>query len=66
MVTEINEAREVKSLIRRSELFNYQVAAQMGISVPTLTIWFRNLDKEKAGRIREAVKELTQQRGAAS
>lgn len=51
-------AKEIKRIIRRSELYEYQVAEEAGISEPTLTRWFRKLDDEKTERLLRAIEQL--------
>ncbi len=49
----------LKAEIRKNRLYNYEVAAQIGISEYTFCKWFRQeLTAEQIERIRKAIKEL--------
>ena len=51
---------EIKKIIRDRRLFNYEVAAQLGISEFTFSRWFRKeLEKDKCERVLKAIYELT-------
>ena len=51
---------EIKKVIRSKRLFNYEVAAQLGISEFTFSRWFRQeLDEITQAQILNAIKELT-------
>lgn len=51
---------EIKKVIRDRRLFNYEVAAQLGISEFTFSRWFRKeLDEDKRKRVLNAINELS-------
>lgn len=51
---------EIKKIIRDRRLFNYEVAAQLGISEFTFSRWFRKeLENDKCERVLKAIDELT-------
>jgi transcriptional regulator with XRE-family HTH domain len=54
-------ANEIKLLIRKSGLYLYEVADEIGITDPTITRWLRRLDEEKTDKILKAVERLTRQ-----
>ena len=50
---------EIRNLIRKNRLFNYEVAAKIGISEYTFARWLRfELDENKKARTLNAIKEL--------
>lgn len=51
---------EIRELIRKNRLFNYEVAEKLHISEYTFCRWLRNeLDEAKKQEIIDIVKELT-------
>lgn len=50
---------EIKKLIKKNHLFDYQVAIEMGMSEFTLIRWFRRpLTSEQEERVLAAIKRL--------
>ena len=64
MITKEMDAKEVRKLIRKSGLYLYQVAEEIGISDPTITRWLRRLDAEKTEKILNAIEKLVQENAA--
>ena len=55
--------RDVKELAARYRIFNYEIAAELGISVPTLTNRMRRtLDPETKKQMIDAIKKLARER----
>ncbi|MGI5850366.1 MAG: hypothetical protein ACOX8Q_09965 [Christensenellales bacterium] len=57
-------AKEIRRQVRKSGLYLYQVADEIGISDPTITRWLRRLDDEKVEKIKAAIDKLVQQDAA--
>lgn len=57
-------AKEIRLLIRKSGLYLYQVADEIGISDPTITRWLRRLDEEKTEKLLKAIEKLVQENAA--
>ncbi len=50
---------EIKDKIKRSRIYQYEIAAKMGITEYTLCKWFREeLTEEKQNQILSAIKEI--------
>lgn len=51
---------EIKQTIKRNRLFQYEVAAEIGISEYTLCVWLRReLTQERKQLVLDAVQRLT-------
>ena len=54
----------IRETIRKKGLLQWQIAQKIGISEGTLVVWLRDdpVRKDREQRIREAIKELTEER----
>ena len=54
----------IKETIRKKQLKQWEVAQKVGISEGTLVVWLRDnpVRKDREQRIREAIRELTEER----
>lgn len=58
----INPNETIKKLMKKSGVYQYEVAEQIGINEITLIRWLRRpLDEEKTERILKAIDTLVQQ-----
>lgn len=53
------KTEDIKAEIRKSRIYQYEIAAQLGLSEYTLCKWFhKELTQEQQGRILAAIEKL--------